>query len=167
MKNNAMNDTPSPTSTRLLLALLFTGTLMGALDLAIIGPALPDIQKEFGMQQRELAGLINSYTLLQMMGALLLAKMSDRVGPRLIYIVSIVLFAMGSLLLVMAENSNTLYFGRAMQGFGAGGVFPAAASVIGARLPPAKRGPALGILGMVWGMAFLLGPILGGIFLRF
>ena len=74
---------------------------------------------------------------------------------------------MGSLLLVMAENSNTLYFGRAMQGFGAGGVFPAAASVIGARLPPHKRGPALGILGMVWGMAFLLGPILGGIFLRF
>jgi len=162
-----MTNKDSDISTKLLLALLFTGTLMGALDLAIIGPALPDIQNDFGMQEREMAGLINAYTLPQMMGALLLAKFSDRVGARLIYIVSIVLFALGSLLLVVAENSTMLYVGRAVQGFGAGGVFPAAASVIGARLPPHKRGPALGILGMVWGMAFLVGPILGGIFLRF
>ena len=47
-----------------VLALLFVGVLMGALDLAIIGPALPVIQVEFDMQQRELAGLINAYTLL-------------------------------------------------------------------------------------------------------
>ena len=156
-----------PKSTKLLLALLFTGTLMGALDLAIIGPALPVIQAEFGMQQRELAGLINSYTLMQMLGALLLAKFADRVGPRLIYIISISLFATGSLQIVLAESGWMLNFGRAMQGFGAGGVFPAAASVIGARLPPKERGPALGILGAVWGIAFLIGPILGGIFLRF
>jgi MFS family permease len=156
-----------PKSTKLLLALLFTGTLMGALDLAIIGPALPVIQAEFGMQQRELAGLINSYTLMQMLGALLLAKFADRVGPRLIYIISISLFATGSLQIVLAESAWMLNFGRAMQGFGAGGVFPAAAAVIGARLPPKERGAALGILGAVWGIAFLIGPILGGIFLRF
>ena len=154
-------------NTKLLLALLFTGTLMGALDLAIIGPALPVIQLEFGMQQRQLAGLINSYTLLQMLGALLLAKFADRSGPRLIYIISITLFAMGSLMLIVAESTNMLYAGRAMQGFGAGGIFPAAAAVIGARLGPAERGQALGILGMVWGVAFLAGPILGGILLRF
>ncbi len=154
-------------NTKLLLALLFTGTLMGALDLAIIGPALPVIQAEFDMQQRQLAGLINSYTLLQMLGALLLAKMADRSGPRLIYIISIALFALGSLMLIVAETTWMLYAGRAMQGFGAGGIFPAAAAVIGARLGPAERGQALGILGMVWGVAFLAGPILGGILLRF
>ncbi len=154
-------------NTKLLLALLFVGTLMGALDLAIIGPALPVIQLEFDMQQRELAGLINAYTLLQMIGALLLAKLADRVGPRLIYVVSVLLFATGSLLLVVADSGWILFLGRAMQGFGAGGFFPAAAAVIGARLPPHERGKALGILGMVWGLAFLVGPILGGIFLRF
>jgi MFS family permease len=154
-------------NTRLLLALLFTGTLMGALDLAIIGPALPVIQAEFDMQQRQLAGLINSYTLLQMIGALLLAKLADRRGPRVIYMASVILFAAGSLLLVMADATWMLYLGRALQGFGAGGFFPASAAVIGARLPRAERGPALGILGMVWGVAFIAGPILGGIFLRF
>lgn len=155
------------TNTKLLLALLFTGTLMGALDLAIIGPALPVIQAEFDMQQRQLAGLINSYTLLQMIGALLLAKLSDRSGPRIVYLISIILFALGSLLIVVAQEPWMLYTGRAMQGFGAGGFFPASAAVIGARLEPKERGKALGILGMVWGVAFIAGPILGGIFLRF
>jgi len=154
-------------NTKWLLALLFVGTLMGALDLAIIGPALPMIQVEFGMQPGELAWLLNSYVLLQMIGALLLAKLADRHGPRLIYIVSITLFAAGSLLLVVADSAWMLYAGRAIQGFGAGGIFPAAAAVIGARLAPAERGQALGILGMVWGVAFLAGPLLGGIFLRF
>jgi MFS family permease len=154
-------------NTKLLLALLFVGTLMGALDLAIIGPALPVIEVEFDMQQRQLAGLINAYTLLQMLGALLLAKLADRYGPRLIYIVSVTLFAAGSLWLILADSTWMLYGGRALQGFGAGGIFPAAAAVIGARLAPRERGQALGILGTVWGLAFLLGPILGGIFLRF
>jgi len=154
-------------NTKWLLALLFVGTLMGALDLAIIGPALPMIQVEFGMHTGELAWLLNSYVLLQMIGALLLAKLADRHGPRLIYIVSITLFAAGSLLLVVADSAWMLYAGRAIQGFGAGGIFPAAAAVIGARLAPSERGQALGILGMVWGVAFLAGPLLGGIFLRF
>jgi MFS family permease len=154
-------------NTTWLLALLFVGTLMGALDLAIIGPALPVIQVEFGMQTRQLAGLLNAYVLLQMIGALLLAKLADRHGPRPIYIVSVALFAAGSLMLVVAESAWVLYVGRAVQGFGAGGFFPAAVAVIGARLTPAERGKALGILGMVWGLAFLVGPLLGGILLRF
>lgn len=155
------------TNTKLLLALLFTGTLMGALDLAIIGPALPVIKVEFDMQERQLAWIINAYTLMQMLGALLLAKASDRNGPRAIYVFSISLFALGSLLLIIADTPWMLYVGRAMQGFGAGGIFPASAAVIGSRLKAAERGQALGILGMVWGVAFLAGPILGGILLRF
>ena len=60
-----------------------------------------------------------------------------------------------------------LYTGRSIQGFGAGGIFPVAAAVIAARLAPQDRGPALGVLGTVWGIAFLIGPILGGVLLRF
>jgi len=154
-------------STKPLLALLFTGTLMGALDLAIIGPALPVLEVEFGLQERQLSGLINAYTLLQMLGALLLAKMADRTGPRLIYIASVLMFAAGSLLLVVAQSEWMLFAGRSVQGFGAGGIFPAAAAVIGARFAPAERGKALGMLGAIWGLAFLVGPVLGGILLRF
>jgi len=150
-----------------LLALLFVGVLMGALDLAIIGPALPAIQAEFGMNDRQLSVLFNAYVLAQLVGTPLLAKLSDRFGPRAIYVASIAIFAAGSAMLAFVGEMTTLYYGRAIQGFGAGGVFPAAAAVIGAELPPDKRGPALGVLGTVFGIAFLIGPAIGGILLQF
>ncbi|MGI9341794.1 MAG: MFS transporter [Gammaproteobacteria bacterium] len=150
-----------------MLTLLFVGVLMGALDLAIIGPALPAIKAEFGIVDRQLSVLLNAYVLCQLLGTPLLAKLSDRFGPRAIYILSIALFAVGSLVLVVATTPAMLFYGRAIQGFGAGGIFPVAAAVIAAKLPFEERGPALGVLGAVFGMAFLIGPILGGILLQF
>ena len=152
---------------KFLLPLLFTGVLMGALDIAIIGPALPAIQAEFDMNSRELAVLFNAYVLFQMLGTQLLAKMADRVGTRNVYVAGISLFALGSLMLVIAGDMYTLYAGRAIQGLGAGGIFPVASTVIAGRMPPEKRGAALGLLGTVWGIAFLIGPILGGLLLKF
>ncbi|MBL8200509.1 MAG: MFS transporter [Chromatiales bacterium] len=156
-----------PKQSKALLPLLFTGVLMGALDLAIVGPAVPAIQADFGMTTRQLSVLFNAYVLCQMIGTPVLAKFSDRVGPRLAYIVSIGLFAAGSLMLVIASGPEMLYYGRAIQGFGAGGIFPIAAAVIGNTLPPRERGPALGILGTVFGLAFFIGPVMGGLLLPY
>jgi Arabinose efflux permease len=57
--------------------------------------------------------------------------------------------------------------GRAIQGFGAGGIFPVASAFIGDTFPPEKRGGALGIIGSVWGLSGILGPILGAILLNY
>jgi len=150
-----------------LLILLLFGVLMGALDLAIIGPALPAIQAEFGMETRGLAWLFNLYVLGQLIGTPILAKLSDRIGPRPIYIASLLLFAGGSLLMVLSSNALWLFVGRAVQGFGGAGIFPVAVKVIGDVFPPEKRGPALGLLGAVFGLAFLIGPVLGGLLLDY
>lgn len=149
-----------------VLAILFIGVLMGALDLAIIGPALPAIQAEFGVDGRALAWIFNIYVLFQLIGTPLMAKLSDRYGRRSIYIANLTLFGAGSLVMVIAPNLSVLLFGRALQGLGAGGIFPVASAVIGDTFPPEKRGPTLGLLGAVFGIAFLVGPVLGGIFLR-
>lgn len=151
----------------LLMILLFVGVLMGALDLAIIGPALPAIQSDFALDNRQLAWLFNIYILFQLVGTPLLAKMSDRFGPRTIYIFSLSMFALGSLVLILAPSAWLLLVGRAIQGFGGAGIFPVAAVVIGEVFPADKRGGALGILGAVFGLAFLIGPILGGFLLQF
>ena len=149
------------------MALLFVGVLMGALDLAIIGPALPAIQTEFGLDNRELSWLFNTYVLAQLIGTPLLAKLSDRHGRRLIYVLCVSGFGIGSLMLVLAGNQETLMIGRAVQGFGASGIFPVAAAVIGDTFPKEKQGSALGLIGAVFGLAFLIGPVLGGILLQF
>ncbi len=151
---------------RRVMALLFVGVLMGALDLAIIGPALPAIQADFDMNTRQLAWLFNLYVLSNLVGSPLLAKMSDRYGRRRIYVLSVSGFALGSLFLVLAPGVEFLLFARAVQGFGAAGIFPVAAAVIGDTFPPEKRGGALGLIGAVFGLAFLIGPVLGGILLR-
>ncbi len=152
---------------RPLLLILFVGVLMGALDLAIIGPALPAIQADLGLDTRALAWIFNIYVLFQLMGTPLMAKLSDRYGRRAIYVLNLALFGLGSLLLAVAPSFEVLLVGRAVQGLGAGGIFPVASAVIGDTFPPEKRGPTLGLLGAVFGIAFLVGPVLGGVLLRF
>jgi len=150
-----------------IMALLFVGVLMGALDLAIIGPALPAMQTEFGLNNRQLSWLFNIYVLAQLVGTPLLAKLSDRFGRRDVYIGCVLGFAVGSLLLVVAGNVEVLMIGRGVQGLGASGIFPVAAAVIGDTFPEDKRGGALGLIGAVFGLAFLIGPVLGGLLLGY
>ena len=149
------------------MALLFVGVLMGALDLAIIGPALPAIQSDFSLDNRDLSWLFNVYVLAQLIGTPLFAKASDKYGRRNVYLACVTGFGVGSLMLVVAANYEILLLGRAVQGLGASGIFPVAAAVIGDTFPKEKQGSALGLIGAVFGLAFLIGPVLGGILLRY
>ena len=150
-----------------IMAVLFVGVLMGALDLAIIGPALPALQTDFNLDNRDLSWLFNVYVLAQLIGTPLFAKASDRYGRRNVYLTCVAGFGLGSLMLVLAANYETLLLGRTVQGLGASGIFPVAAAVIGDTLPREKQGSALGLIGAVFGLAFLIGPVLGGILLRY
>ena len=150
-----------------ILGVLFAGVFMGALDIAIVGPALPALQDEFALDSRALSWVFNLYILFSLVGAPLMAKLSDRYGRRTIYLADIALFALGSMLVAVAPSFPVLLAGRAIQAFGAGGLLPVASAVIGDTFLPARRGPALGLIGAVFGLAFLLGPLLGGVLLQF
>lgn len=161
-----MNDMDNRRRNQLLLV-LFVGVLMGALDIAIVGPALPAIQTYFGVGERAIAWVFAIYVLFNLVGTPLMAKLSDALGRRSIYVLDVILFAVGSLLVAYAPAFPLLLMGRAVQGLGAGGIFPVASAVIGDTFPPEKRGSALGLIGAVFGLAFLIGPILGGVLLIF
>jgi EmrB/QacA subfamily drug resistance transporter len=152
-----------------ILLVLFLGVLMGALDIAIVAPALPSIQKFFGVGERALPWTFTIYVLFNLIGTPLMAKLSDMFGRRSIYVLDVTFFALGSLIVSLSPSNlfAVLLAGRALQGLGAGGIFPVASAVIGDTFPPEKRGGALGLIGAVFGLAFLVGPILGGIILSF
>ena len=150
-----------------VLLVLFMGVLMGALDIAIVGPALPAIQAEYGVDTRGLAWIFNIYVLFALVGTPLMAKLSDRFGRRAIYILAVLLFGAGSILIAFASDYGLLILGRAIQATGAGGIFPVAAAVIGDTFPQEKRGGALGLIGAVFGLAFLVGPLLAGVLLKY
>ncbi len=148
-----------------ILLVLFIGVLMGALDIAIVGPALPAIQQSFQINERLLTWIFSIYVLFNLIGTPFMAKLSDQFGRRPVYILNISLFAAGSLVVAVSPSFGVMLAGRALQGFGAGGIFPVASAVIGDTFPPEKRGSALGLIGAVFGVAFLIGPILGGLLL--
>jgi EmrB/QacA subfamily drug resistance transporter len=150
-----------------VLLLLFVGVLMGALDIAIVGPALPAIQAEFAVGTRYMAWVFNIYVLCSLISTPLMAKLSDRFGRRGVYILDVALFGAGSLIVASATSYPMLIVGRAVQAIGAGGILPVAAAVIGDTFPPDKRGGALGLIGAVFGMAFLIGPPLAGVILKY
>jgi MFS family permease len=95
----------------------------------------------------------------------LLSKLSDLYGRRNIYIFSVAVFAIGSAVVAMSENITFLLIGRAIQGFGSRGIFPVASAVIGDIFPPEKRGRTLGMIGAVFGIAFIIGPVIAGVLL--
>ena len=91
-----------------VLWVLFFGVLMAALDIAIVGPALPAIQQSFGVDERALPWVFNIYVLMNLIGTPLMAKLSDRHGRRLIYVIDIGLFALGSLTVMLAPAGSSL-----------------------------------------------------------
>jgi EmrB/QacA subfamily drug resistance transporter len=151
---------------RVTLAILFAGVLMAALDIAIVGPALSAIGADFGAGNRALQWVFSIYVLFYLVGTPLLAKLSDRRGRRALFAGSLALFAAGSLWVAVAPTFGALLVGRAIQGFGAGGIFPVASAVIADTVPLAQRGRMLGLIGAVFGVAFLVGPLLGGVLLE-
>jgi EmrB/QacA subfamily drug resistance transporter len=150
-----------------ILAVLFMGVLMGALDISIVGPAMPSIEKTIQMDHRSLAWIFSIYVLFNLIGVSPISKLSDLYGRRLLYVLSVAFFGLGSVMVSLSDNLTVLLIGRAIQGFGASGIFPVASAVIGDIFPPEKRGRALGLIGAVFGIAFILGPILAGFMLLF
>lgn len=150
-----------------ILILLFIGVFMGALDMGIVGPALPAMQAYFGVNERLLSWIFNIYILFFLIGTPLMAKLSDIYGKKPIYILNVILFGLGSYLTITSSSFEMLLVGRAIQGMGGGGIFPVANAFIGDIFPPEKRGSVLGILSSVWGFSFVLGPIMGGLLLNY
>ena len=150
-----------------ILILLIIGVLMGALDISIVGPAIPSIEKTIKMAARDVSWIFSIYVLSNLVGISLMAKLSDNFGRRLIYIISIAIFGLGSLVVALSHEMTSLLIGRAIQGFGSSGIFPVASAVIGDVFPIEKRGRALGMIGAVFGIAFILGPFIAGFMLLY
>ena len=145
----------------LILILFLIGVFMGSLDTGIIGPVLPSIEQTYNLTSREASWIYTLFVITFMIGSPVMAKLSDFYGRRKIFILDTVLFAVGSALIAFSFNIESIYLGRIVQGLGCGGLFPVASAFIGDAFPLDERGKALGILGSVFGIAAIGGPLLG------
>lgn len=145
-----------------LLLTLLLGVFMGALDIFIVAPALGAIQAGLHTTARTVTWSFTAYTLVLVVTQPLVGKLSDRLGRRWVYIACVLAFGLGSAICATSTAFGPFIIGRGLQALGAGGILPVASAVIADTFPMARRGAALGIVGSVFGVAFIVGPLVGG-----
>jgi MFS family permease len=150
-----------------LLATLSLGVFAGALDLSVLSPALPALGHQFDVATNDLAWIFTLYLLVTVLSIAIASTLADRYGRRPIYLACIGLFALGSIIAILAPNYGVFLFARAIQALGAGGIFPVATATIGDVVPQERRGAALGMVAGMWGLAAVIGPAFGGLVTHF
>lgn len=140
---------------------------MGSLDTGIIGPVLPSIEQSFNLTSRESSWIFTLFVITFMIGSPIMAKFSDFYGRKKIFILDVILFGIGSSLIAFSASIELIFIGRIIQGFGCGGIFPVGGAFIGDEFPLEERGKALGILGSVFGISAIGGPLVGAALIPF
>jgi EmrB/QacA subfamily drug resistance transporter len=144
-----------------ILGAVLLGMFLAALDQTIVGPVLPKIVSELrGIDYY--TWVVTIYLVASTVTVPIYGKLSDLFGRKPVLLFGITLFLVGSFLSGLSQDLWQLVLFRGIQGLGAGSLFPIALAVIGDLFTPAERGKYQGLFGLVFGVAFLLGPGLGG-----
>ncbi|PWC85773.1 transporter [Azospirillum sp. TSH100] len=137
--------------------------LMAAMDQTIVATALPTMASQFGGLEM-LPWVVTAYLLTSTTTTPIYGKLSDLYGRKRVLQTAILLFLVGSVLCAAAQSMTQLILFRGLQGLGGGGLMSLAFTIIGDVVAPRERGRYQGMIGGVFALASVAGPLLGGIF---
>ena len=145
-----------------ILVAILLGLFLAALDQTIVGTALPTIVGDLGGSNELYTWVITIYLLTSTISGVFYGKLSDLYGRRPMLLIGVSVFLIGSALSGLSGSMEQLILFRGIQGLGAGALFPISLAVIADLFTPAERGKYQGLFGAVFGVAAVVGPLLGG-----
>jgi multidrug resistance protein len=168
-----MTDAPRPASAagtpvaaptggrKLLLAALIACTFLTALDVFVVGTAMPTIVAQLGGVSLY-TWVFSSYLLASTVTVPVYGKLSDVYGRKPIFTLGTLVFLLGSVLCGFSQDMAQLIACRAIQGLGAGAVFPVTLTIVADEFSLEERARIIGFFSATWGVAGIVGPLVGG-----
>jgi len=177
----------------LVLALICVPVFVGSLDLTVVSAFLPELIVELELPLQtgldDVAWIVTAYLLAYTISLTFMGRVSDLAGRRVVYVVSLMIFLVGSVLVATAQEgpADLLYslfrrfgerpdpaymelyaiiFGRVIQALGAGALVPVSLALVADMFPAAQRAQPLGIIGAVDTLGWVLGHLYGGLFVQ-
>ncbi|MDO8737082.1 MAG: MDR family MFS transporter [Thermoleophilia bacterium] len=152
-----------PIDKKLIVTILgvICALLLAALDQTIVATAMPHIVQDFKALEH-LSWVFTAYMLASTITIPIFGKLSDLYGRRPFYLLGIGIFLLGSILSGLAQSMLQLIIFRGIQGIGGGAIMMNSFVVISELFPPAERGKWQGVMGGIFGLSSILGPLLGG-----
>ncbi|MBN9181150.1 MAG: MFS transporter [Microbacterium sp.] len=152
----------TPLRLRLLLVSLLSVSFLGALDNTVVSTSLATIAGQLGALEH-MSWIVVGYTLSSTVLLPVLGKLGDVVGPRSVFLASLVLFLVASLACGFAPDMGWLIAARVVQGMSSAGLQLMSQTIVARVTSPRQRPRSLAIIGTAFPIAILIGPVLGGL----
>ena len=146
-----------------IIAALMLAMLLSSLGQTIFGSALPTIVGELG-GVNHMTWVITAFLLGQTISLPIFGKLGDQFGRKYLFMFAIALFVVGSIIGALAQNMTTLIVARALQGVAGGGLMILSQAITADVTTARERAKYMGVMGSVFGLSSILGPLLGGWF---
>jgi EmrB/QacA subfamily drug resistance transporter len=148
--------------TMIVAGVVLLGAIMSILDTTVVNVAIDHLAVAFHSSLTTIQWVITGYTLALAAVIPVTGWAADRFGTKRIYLWSLVLFTLGSVLSGLAWSDASLIFFRVLQGIGGGMIMPAVMTIMTKKAGPQRMGRVMGVLGVPMLIAPIMGPILGG-----
>jgi len=146
----------------LIAATVMLGTFMAVMDVSVVNVALPHMMGTFSVDLSEVTWVATGYAIAQILVMTMSGWLSAIVGRKRLYVGSMVVFIVGSVLAGTARSFGAMLLYRAIQGAGGGAMIPVALSILRETFGKAQQGMAMAVYGMGVVLAPAIGPVLGG-----